>query len=60
MTKVICEQCKGTGVVSFNVGPSLTGIFRRACTLCDAGNVVWHMVLDLIAEVEKSGDKRDE
>ena len=58
MAKVICAQCKGTGVVSFNVGPSMTGICRRACTLCDAGNVVWHMVLDLIAEVEKSGEQK--
>jgi hypothetical protein len=58
MAKVICEQCKGTGVVSFNAGPSPTGICRRACPLCDAGNIVWHMVLDLIAEVEKSGEQK--
>jgi hypothetical protein len=52
MNQTTCEQCKGTGVVNLIAGYPSIGVFRRACSVCDTGSVVWEIVLDLIHDVE--------
>ena len=52
MDKAACEQCKGTGVVRLIAGYPSIDVFHRACSVCDTGDVVWEMLLDLVHEVE--------
>jgi hypothetical protein len=54
MDNLICEHCKGTGLVSLSTGPAPEPIagFLLACSHCDAGHVIWLATLDLIDQVE--------
>jgi hypothetical protein len=52
MDKAACEQCKGTGVVRLIAGYPSIDVFRRACSVCDTGSVIWEIVFDLVQEVE--------
>jgi hypothetical protein len=54
MEKNACQQCRGTGLVSLSTAPEPEPIagFSAACSDCDVGNVLWDIILDLIAQVQ--------